>query len=164
MRIARFGLVLSSALAAVPAQAQITRDFTHEGWNGFVLVKEGQFRQCYMALSAINNYDVIVAHNSDGELRLAFRSQKIDVFWGSVFKQRYGVRIQLDDGPVLTKAFVATSQTSLSTSLKGTDWEKRLPNAKQLRINDSRVRLFRLNGIKEAMGKLRSCVAKHRTA
>ena len=60
-----------------------------------------------MAMSAINNYDVILSLNPDGELRLGIRSRKIDVGWGMLFQQKFGVRIQLDDGPVLTKAFVA---------------------------------------------------------
>lgn len=128
------------------------------------MVKDGKFTQCYITLSAINNYDIILALNPDGELRFGFRSHKIDNGLGVLFQQKVGVRIQLDDGPVLTKAFEQRSQTMLSTSLKGTDWEARLPNASQLRINDGRTRLFHLKGIKEAMGKLRACTAKHRTA
>ena len=162
MRRACFGLFIPWVLAAAPAHA--VGEFSHEGWKGLALIKDGNLIQCQMAMSAINNYDVILSLNPDGELRLGIRSRKIDVGWGMLFQQKFGMRIQLDDGPVLIKAFVAKTQTSLSTSLKGTDWEKRLPNASQLRINDGRVRRFHLNGIKDAMGKLRGCVAKHRTA
>lgn len=152
------------AVATAPAQAQVKREFTHEGWNGFVMVKDGKFAQCYMSLPAMNNYDLILALNPDGEMRLALRSQKIDTGWGALLQQKYGVRIQLDDGPVVTRPFAAKSKSTLSTSLKGSDLEAKLVNASQLRINDGRLRVFRLNGIKEAMGKLRACTAKHRTA
>ena len=53
----------------------------------------------------------------------------------------------------------------MTTSLKGTDWDKRLADGKLLRVNTgSRVRLFHLTGIKAAMDKLRACTAKHRAA
>lgn len=164
MRKACFGLFIASLMAATPAHAQVKRHFTHEGWKGFVMVKDGKFVQCYMTLSAINNYDVVLALNPDGELRLGYRSHKIDNGLSVLFQQKFAARIQLDDGPVLTKAFAAKSQTTLSTSLKGTDWEAQLPGASKLRINDGRTRLFHLKGIKEAMGKLRACTAKHRAA
>jgi hypothetical protein len=153
---------LAAAMATAPAWA--AGEFSHEGWTGRALVKDGSLIQCQMFMSAITNYDLILTLNPDGELRLGLRSHKIDVGWSMLFQQKFGLRIQIDDGPVLTKTFVAKTPTAVSTSLNGTDWEKRLPNGKKLRINTGRVRVFHLNGIKEAMGKLRACVAKHRTA
>ena len=53
----------------------------------------------------------------------------------------------------------------MADALKGTDWDKRLASAKLLRVNTgTRVRVFHLNGIGAAMGMLRACVAKNRSA
>ena len=154
---------LSVAMVATgPASA--AGEFSHQGWSGLALLKDGKLIQCQMAMSAINNYDLLLSLNPDGELKLGIRSHKIDVGWSMLFQQKFGLRMQVDDGPVLTKTFVARSPTQLSTSLNGTDWDKRLPGGKLLRINTGRVKLFHLNGIKDAMAMLRACVAKHRTA
>ena len=72
--------------------------------------------------------------------------------------------VYVDEGPVLIKAFTSVTPHLVSTSLKGTDWGKRLADGKLFRVNSGRVKLFHLNGIKEAMGMLRGCVAKHNTA
>lgn len=162
MRTLAAAAALAAGIGIAPAGA--AEKFSHEGWQGLALVKDGKFIQCQMSRAAINNYDVIISHNPDGELRLGIRSHKIDVGWGLLFQQKYAFRIQVDDSPILTKTFVAKTGNSLSTSLNGTDWDKRLPNGRLLRVNDGRVRLFHLNGIREALGMLRSCVAKHRTA
>jgi hypothetical protein len=140
-------------------------EFTHEGWKGQVAFTDGKFRQCLMWASAINNYDVGFSLDGAGELRLGLRSNKLDQTWPMIFKMKTALRIQLDQGPVLTKAFTSVSPTLLSTSLKGTDWDKRLAGADLLRINTgTRVRQFHLTGIKAAMDKLRACAAKHRAA
>ena len=157
---------LATALVlAGTAPALATPEFKHEGWSGHSVFAEGKFRQCLMWVSAINNYDVGFSLDAAGELRLGLRSNKLDQTWPMLFKQKTALRIQLDRGPVLTKAFASVSQTLLSTSLKGTDWDKRLIDGKLLRVNTgTRVRLFHLTGIKGALDKLRACTAKHRAA
>lgn len=147
------------------APAFAAPEFRHEGWTGHAAFTEGKFRQCLMWASAINNYDVGFSLDPAGEMKLGLRSHKIDQTWPMIFHQKTGMRIQLDDGPVLTKAFASVTSTLLTTSLKGTDWDKRLADGKLLRINTgSRVRSFHLTGIKGALDKLRGCIAKHRAA
>lgn len=157
---------LATALVlAGTAPALGTPEFKHEGWSGHSVFAEGKFRQCLMWASAINNFDVGLSLDGAGDLRLGLRSTKLDQTWPMIFKMKTALRIQLDQGPVLTKAFTSVSPTLLSTSLKGTDWDKRLADGKLLRINTgTRVRLFHLTGIKAAMDKLRACAAKHRAA
>ncbi len=164
MRKSRFGMVVPffAVMVATPALAA---EFRHEGWIGQAIMQDGKFRQCHMWSQAINNYDVGLSLEPNGELRLGLRSHQVDMFWSMLFNQKTAMRIQLDRGPVLTKAFTAVTPTLLSTSLSGTDWENRLKGAELLRVNTGgRVRLFHLTGIKEAMGKLRACAAKHRAA
>ena len=158
--------ILATALVlAGAAPAFGTPEFKLEGWSGHSVFAEGKFRQCLMWASAINNYDVGFSLDGAGELRLGLRSTKLDQTWPMIFKMKTALRIQLDQGPVLTKAFASVSPTLLSTSLKGTDWEKRLADGKLLRINTgTRVRQFHLTGIRAAMDKLRACAAKYRTA
>ncbi len=152
-------------MLAGTAPAFGTPEFKHEGWSGHSVFAEGKFRQCLMWASAINNFDVGFSLDGAGELRLGLRSNKLDQTWPMIFKMKTALRIQLDQGPVLIKAFTSVSPTLLSTSLKGTDWEKRLADGKLLRINTgTRVRQFHLTGIKAAMDKLRACAAKHRAA
>jgi hypothetical protein len=157
---------LATALVlAGTAPAFAAFEFTHEGWKGQVAFTDGKFRQCLMWASAINNFDVGFSLDGAGELRLGLRSTRLDQTWPMIFQMKTALRIQLDQGPVLIKAFTSVSPTLLSTSLKGTDWEKRLADADLLRINTgTRVRLFHLTGIKAAMDKLRACAAKHRAA
>jgi hypothetical protein len=153
-------LLVASMIPAVAGP-----EFNHEGWAGQSVFADGKFRQCHMWKAAINNYDVGLSLDTPGELRLGLRSHKLDMFWSMIFNDKTGLRIQLDHGPVLTKAFTTVNPKLLSTSLNGTDWEKRLPQGKLMRINTgTRVRLFHLDGIKEAMDKLRACVARYRTA
>lgn len=145
-----------------PGLALETADrFQHEGWAGQAVFQDGQFRQCHMWLAAINNWDLGLSMDASGELRLGLRTRTIDQFWQMLFGQKTALRIQVDEGPVLIKAFASVTPHLLSTSLKGTDWEKRLPDGKLFRVNSGRVKLFHLTGIKEAMGMLRKCVAKH---
>jgi len=157
-----FVVVLSGAAPALASEA--ADKFQHEGWSGRAVFENGAFRQCHMWMAAINNWDLGLALDPSGDLKLGLRSRTLDQFWQMLFGQRTALRIQVDQSPVLTKAFTSVSSHLLSTSLKNTDWEQRLANGKLLRVNAGRVKLFHLNGIKEAMGKLRACVAKHRTA
>jgi len=162
MRILAAATVLAVGMTAANG-AESTKEFTHEGWVGEAIFDGAKFRQCHMWLPAINNHDLGLALEPSGELRLGIRSHKLDATTALFFATE--LRMQIDDGPVLLKTFKAVTTHLVSTSLKDTDWEKRLPAAKLLRINTgSRTQLFHLNGIKEALGQLRKCVAKHRTA
>jgi hypothetical protein len=157
-------LVLSGGRPAV-ADTSTSDRFRHEGWSGRALFENGKFRQCHMWMTAINNWDLGLALDPSGELRLGLRSRSIDQFWEMLFGQKTALRIQVDQGPVLTKAFTSVTSHLLSTSLKNTDWDTRLADGRLFKVNTgTRVRLFHLTGIKEAMGKLRACVAKHATA
>lgn len=158
-----FVAVLSGAAPALAAEA--ADKFRHEGWSGQAVFENGKFRQCHMWMAAINNWDLGLAVDPSGELKLGLRTRTIDQFWQMLFGQKTALRIQIDQGPVLIKAFTSVTSHLLSTSLKGTDWDQRLADGKRFKMNTgSRVRQFHLDGIKEAMGKLRACVAKHRTA
>jgi hypothetical protein len=163
MRILAAAAVLAVGMTSANA-AQAAGEFSHEGWTGQAVFDSGKLRQCHMWMSAINNYDLGLALEPSGELRLGIRSQKIDIGWTMIFNQKTALRMQIDDSPVLTKAFTTITPKLLSTSLKDTDWEKRLPAGKLLRINTGKVKLFHLTGIKEALGLLRACVAKQRSA
>jgi hypothetical protein len=140
-------------------------EFTQDGWSGEAVFQNGKFRQCNMWAAAINNWDIGLALEQTGELRLGLRNARIDQFWQMVFNAKTALRIQIDDGPVLTKAFTSVTPHIISTTLNGTDWDKRLLGGNLFRVNvGNKVRLFHLTGIKEAMGKLRACVAKHQDA
>lgn len=158
-----FVVVLNGAAQAFAAEA--ADKFRHEGWSGHAVFENGRFRQCHMWLAAINNWDLGLALERSGELKLGLRARSIDQFWQMLFGQKTALRIQIDQGPVLTKAFTSVTPHLLSTSLKNTDWDQRLANGTDFKVNTgTRVRRFHLTGIKEAMGKLRACAAKHRTA
>jgi hypothetical protein len=164
--MARASIALAVALVlsgAVPASAlEVVDKFQHEGWAGQAVFQDGQFRQCNMWMLEINNWDLGLSLDTSGELRLGLRTGAIDQFWQMLLGQKTALRIQVDQGPVLLKAFTSVTPKLVSTSLKGTDWDKRLPEGKLFRVNPTgRVKLFHLTGIKEAMGMLRTCVAKH---
>lgn len=165
MRTSCVSVVTALVLAGMAPAVANNREFKHEGWSGLSVFVDGKFRQCQMWASAINNFDVGISLDAAGEMKLGFRSHKIDMTWPMIFNQQTAMRIQLDQGPVLTKAFTSVSATMVTTSLKNTDWDKRLADGKLLRINTgTRVRQFRLTGISAALGKLRACAAKHRAA
>jgi len=157
-----FAVLLSRVVAASGFEA--ADKFQHEGWAGEAVFQDGQFRQCHMWMPEINNWDLGLSMDASGELRLGLRTAAIDQFWQMLFGQKTALRIQVDQGPVLIKAFTSVTPKLVATSLKGTDWDKRLQTGKLFRVNPTgRVKLFHLTGIKEAMGMLRACVAKHRT-
>ena len=164
--MARRGVALAFAFVvsgAAPASAlEVVEKFQHEGWAGQAVFQDGQFRQCNMWMLEINNWDLGLSLDVSGELRLGLRTAAIDQFWQMLLGQKTPLRIQVDHGPVLLKAFTSVTPKLVSTSLKGTDWDKRLPAGKLFRVNPTgRVKLFHLTGIKEAMSLLRTCVAKH---
>ena len=100
--------------------------FQHEGWSGRAVFKDGKFRQCHMWMAAINNWDLGLALDPRGELKLGIRTRTLDQFWQMLFNQKTALRIQVDQGPVLIKAFTSVTSHLLSTSLKNTDWDQRL--------------------------------------
>jgi hypothetical protein len=153
--------VVLAVVTAASGPACADGEFGHEGWRGTPVFVEGKFRQCQMWMAEINNWDLILSVEHDGELRLGLRNQDLDMAWRMIFDERSSVRLQLDDGPVMIKSFKVVSPKQMSTSLNGTDWGKRLRGAKILRINAGRVRVFHLRGIKEAMGLMDTCVKKN---
>lgn len=159
----RAAIVAFATIVTAPAFA--AGEFRHEGWSGQAVFVDGKFRQCHMWAAAINNWDIGLALDPSGDLRLGLRSRTIDQFWRMLFGLKTALRIQVDDGPVLIKAFTSVSPTLISTSLKNTDWDKRLAAGKLFRVNiGTRVRLFHLTGIDQAMKLLRTCAAKHQSA
>src|SRR5882757_10918204 len=102
---AALALVFVVAPVAHAEPAKAVDKFSHEGWAGEAVYQDGKFRQCNMWESAINNWDLGFALEASGELRLGLRNQKIDHFWDMVFSQQTAARIQIDQGPVLIKAF-----------------------------------------------------------
>jgi hypothetical protein len=160
MRILAAAAVLGVVTAA-PGPAHAAGEFSHEGWRGTPVYVDGKFRQCQMWMAEINNWDLILSVEHTGELRLGLRNQDLDLTWRMIFDDRHAVRLQLDDGPVVIKAFKAVSPKGMSTTLSDTDWAKRLRSASRLRINAGRIRVFNLRGIKDAMGMLDTCVKKN---
>jgi hypothetical protein len=150
-----------AVVTAASGPAQAAGEFGHEGWRGAPVLVDGKFRQCQMWMAAINNWDLILSVEHSGELRLGLRNQDLDMTWRVILNERQAVRLQLDDGPVMIKAFKSVSPKQMSTTLSDTDWGKRLRGAKILRINAGQVRVFHLRGIKEAMGMMDMCVKKN---
>ena len=107
-----FVLLLSGTAPASAAEA--ADKFRHEGWSGHAVFENGKFRQCHMWMAAINNWDLGLALEPSGELRLGLRTRSIDQFWRMLFGQKTALRIQVDQGPVLTKAFTSVTPHLLS--------------------------------------------------
>ena len=163
MRTLAAAALVAAGIASGPAAAT-SGAFIQDGWNGFPVFKDEKFVQCQMWMQAINNWDLGFAQMPSGELRIALRRKSLDLGMAVIFGERFSVRLQLDDGPVVIKPFAAVTATSMSTTLKDLDWDKKLPNAEALRINNGRLYRFDLKGIKPAMGLLQACVAKNTKA
>ena len=113
----------------------------------------------------INNWDLMFAMTRSGDFRLGLRNRQIDMTWAKLFGQKLSARMQIDDNPVVIKAFTATSATVSSTSIAGLGWDKALRAGKALRVHTgSKVRRFPLAGIDPALTLLSACAAKHRSA
>ena len=147
----------------VPAFA--ADNFTSGNWRGGAVFEGTKFVQCNMWAPYINNWDLMFAMTQSGDFRLGLRNQKLDMTWSQLFGQKLGVRMQIDDSPVVIKAFTATSATVASTSIANLGWDKALRTGKVLRVHTgSRVRRFPLAGIDPALSQLSACAAKHRSA
>ena len=159
--LAALALVTAATISPVRAAGE----FSSGNWRGGVVFQGGKFVQCNMWAPYINNWDLMFAMTQSGDFRLGLRYQKLDLTWSSIFGEKLGARLQLDDNPVVIKAFTATSATVVSTSISNLDWGKALRTGKVLRVHTgSRVRRFPLAGIDPALSLLSACVAKHRTA
>src|SRR4029077_16040578 len=155
--VALIALTMPSALAA--------DNFVSGNWRGGAVLDGGKFVQCNMWAPYINNWDLMFAMTQSGDFRLGLRNQKLDMTWSQLFGQKLGVRMQIDDSPVVIKAFTATSATVASTSIANLGWDKALRGGKVLRVHTgSRVRRFPLAGIDPALSQLSACAAKHRSA
>ena len=160
--VAAVAAVLFSATAS-PAAAP--GEFTSGNWRGGAVFQGTKFVQCNMWAPYINNWDLMFAMTASGDFRLGLRNQKLDLTWSSIFGEKLGVRMQIDDNPVIIKAFTATSATVASTSIANLDWGKALRAGKVLRVHTgSRVRRFPLGGIDPALTALSACAAKYRNA
>ena len=157
------GAVALIALTMPPALA--ADNFTSGNWRGGAVFDGSKFVQCNMWAPYINNWDLMFAMTQSGDFRLGLRNQKLDMTWSQLFGQKLGVRMQIDDNPVVIKAFTATSATVASTSIAKLGWDKALRSGKILRVHTgSRVRRFPLAGIDPALTQLSACAAKHRSA
>jgi hypothetical protein len=158
-----FAAVMLMITAILPAQA--IDNFVSGNWRGGAVLDGTKFVQCNMWAPYINNWDLMFAMTQSGDFRLGVRNQKLDMTWSQLFGQKLGVRMQIDDHPVIIKAFTATSATVASTSIANLGWEKVLRSGKVLRVHTgSRVRRFPLAGIDPALSQLSACAAKHRKA
>jgi hypothetical protein len=158
-----FAAVTLMITATLPAQA--VDNFVSGNWRGGAVLDGTKFVQCNMWAPYINNWDLMFAMTQSGDFRLGVRNQKLDMTWSQLFGQKLGVRMQIDDNPVIIKAFTATSATVASTSISSLGWDKALRSGKVLRVHTgSRVRRFPLAGIEPALSQLSACAAKHRKA
>src|SRR3954469_25963930 len=156
-------LIAAATAATMPALA--ADNFTSGNWRGGAVLDGTKFVQCNMWAPYINNWDLMFAMTQSGDFRLGVRNQKLDMTWSQLFGQKLGVRMQIDDNPVIIKAFTATSATVASTSISSLGWDKALRSGKVLRVHTgSRVRRFPLAGIDPALSQLSACAAKHRKA
>ena len=147
--------------ATLPAFA--VDNFVSGNWRGGAVLDGTKFVQCNMWAPYINNWDLMFAMTQSGDFRLGVRNQKLDMTWSQLFGQKLSARMQIDDNPVVIKAFTATSATVASTSIANLGWEKALRSGKVLRVHTgSRVRRFPLAGIDPALSQLSACAAKHR--
>ena len=161
------GILAAAALASVVAAsaAQAAGEFVSGNWRGGAVLDGTRFIQCNMWAPYINNWDLMFAMTQSGDFRLGLRNQKLDNTWSQIFGEKLGARLQIDDKPVVIKAFTATSATVVSTSIANLDWQKALRDGKVLRVHTgSRVRRFPLAGIDPALSLLSACAAKYRTS
>ena len=80
-----------------------------------------------------------------------------------MFGTKTGIRLQIDDTPLIIRPFVAMSPNVMSTTFAtNLDWVERLSTGQVLRINNGRIYRFPLDGLREGLVKLRACAAKHR--
>jgi hypothetical protein len=151
------------AAAILPAAA--ADNFSSGNWRGGAVLEGGKFVQCNMWAPYINNWDLMFAMTQSGDFRLGLRNRQLDMTWVRLFGQKLAVRMQIDDKPVVIKAFTAASATVASTSIADLGWEKALRSGKVLRVHTgARVRRFPLAGIDPALTLLSACAAKHRNA
>ena len=156
-------LALLAAATASPACA--AGEFSSGNWRGGAVFEGTKFVQCNMWAPYINNWDLMFAMTQSGDFRLGLRNQKLDMTWSKVFGEKLAARMQIDDNPVIIKAFTAASATVVSTSIASLDWGKALRAGKVLRVHTgSRVRRFPLVGIDPALTLLSACAAKYRSA
>lgn len=157
--------ILAALVVAAASPAGAAGEFVSGNWRGGAVLDGTKFVQCNMWAPYINNWDLMFAMTQSGDFRLGLRNQKLDNTWSQIFGTKLGARLQIDDKPVIIKAFTATSATVVSTSIANLDWQKELRAGKVLRVHTgSRVRRFPLAGIDPALSLLSACAAKYRTS
>src|SRR5438309_11474745 len=120
-----FAAVTLMITATLPAHA--VDNFVSGNWRGGAVLDGTKFVQCNMWAPYINNWDLMFAMTQSGDFRLGLRNRKIDMTWVKLFGQKLTVRMQIDDNPVVIKAFTATSATVASTSIAQLGSETSLP-------------------------------------
>jgi len=159
------GAAAFATVMTVTVPAFAADNFTSGNWRGGAVFEGTKFVQCNMWAPYINNWDLMFAMTQSGDFRLGLRNRQVDMTWAKLFGQKLAVRMQIDDNPVIIKAFTAASATVASTSIASLGWDKALRSGKALRVHTgSRVRRFPLAGIDPALSLLSACAAKHRTA
>ena len=158
-------LTAATLIAITTAPVLAADNFVAGNWRGGAVFEGAKFVQCNMWAPYINNWDLMFAMTKSGDFRLGLRNQKLDMTWSQLFGQKLGVRMQIDDNPVIIKAFTAASATVASTSISNLGWDKALRAGKVLRVHTgTRMRRFPLAGIDPALTRLSACAAKHRSA
>src|SRR3982750_1575386 len=113
-------LIAAATAATMPALA--VDNFVSGNWRGGAVLDGTKFVQCNMWAPYINNWDLMFAMTQSGDFRLGVRNRQIDMTWIKLFGQKLSARMQIDDNPVVIKAFTATSATVSSTSIAGLGW------------------------------------------
>jgi hypothetical protein len=151
------------AIAAGPAAA--TDEFSTGNWSGRSHVKNGTFSHCVVWAPFINRWDLFFSIRDDGYFSMTLRNPDLDLRGDLLFGASTGIRLQIDDTPLIIRPFTPVAQTMTSTTFAtDLDWVQRLSTGKVLRINNGRTYRFPLDGLKEALVRLRACAAKYRSS
>lgn len=163
MRTALAAILYAALLLPRPALA--VGDFTVGQWKGAAYFKDGKLFRCAMYAHYINRWDLFFSIDGAGYFSILLRNQQLDLFGQMIFGTKMGLRLQIDDTPVIIRPFTAITQTLVETKFAtNLDWVERLRSGKVLRINNgSRILRFPLTDLEEALPQLRACAAKHRS-
>jgi hypothetical protein len=153
------------ALAGTEPAAAVG-EFTSGQWKGAAYFKDGKFFRCAIYAPYINRWDLFFSVDDAGYFSVLLRNEKLELLGDMIFGNKIGIRLQIDDTPVVIRPFTAISPNLLETKFASNlDWVQRLPTGKVLRINaGSRVWRFPLTDLKGALPLLHACAAKHKNA
>lgn len=156
---------IAGALIGTVGPASATDEFSTGNWNGRSHFKDGKFSHCVVGAPFINRWDLYFSVRADGYFSMTMRHPDLSLASDLLFGNKMGIRLQIDDTPLIIRPFVAMSTNVMSTTFAtNLDWVERLSTGQVLRINNGRIYRFPLDGLKEGLVKLRACAAKHRKA